>query len=93
MITEKQFDGNYIKLEDGTTHVYSGTGGIRTLNIEYPEGSFMSTILFSTASSGDISISFPKGTIFAGSAPYEFFPGENWELNIHNKIVVGSQLF
>jgi hypothetical protein len=52
----------------------------------------MSTILFSTAPKGTITVTFPKGTQFSGSAPYEFFPAENWEISIHNGRVVGTTL-
>jgi hypothetical protein len=89
---EENFDGNQLALENNTIFVYNGSGGVKTLNITYPSGNFISTILFSTASSGPISIKFPSNTRFVGSAPYEFFNGENWELNIHNGIVVGSTI-
>jgi hypothetical protein len=84
------FNENYVNLEDNTVHVYNGKNGVTTLQIKYPEGDFVSTVLFSTASSGKISVSFPNGTRFVGSAAYEFFPAENWELNIHNGRVAGS---
>lgn len=90
--TESSFYGDTLTLKNNTVHVYKGTG-IKNLTIKYPEGNFISTVLFSTANTGSIKVTFPADTKFVGSAPYEFFPGENWELNIHNGRVVGSQLF
>ena len=94
-LTTKQstFDGNTLTLENNTVHVYTGPGVKNLTILKYPEGDFISTVLFSTYREGSVNVTFPTGTKFVGSAPYKFYPGENWELNIHNGRVVGSQLF
>lgn len=92
-VKEETFNGNTLTLKNNTVHVYNGNDGISSLSISYPSGSFISTVLFSTAKSGKISVTFPSDTKFVGSSSYEFFPAENWELNIHNGRVVGAQLY
>ena len=92
-VTHETFDGDTLTLKDNTVHVYSGKTGVRNLHIDYPTGNFISTVLFSTATSGDIKITFKSGTKFVGASSYEFFPAEDWELNICNGRVVGAQIF
>ena len=93
-VVTKTFDDStkVLTLENNTVHVYKGARGVSELTITYPSESLMSTVLFSTAQSGNIKITFKQGTKFIGSAPYEFFPGEDWELNIYNGVVVGSTI-
>lgn len=93
-VTEKTFDDSIrtLTLENNTVYVYVGKNGVSDLTINYPSENILATVLFSTANSGNIKISFKAGTRFVGSAPYEFFPGEDWELNIYNGVVVGSTI-
>ena len=91
-ITEHRFSNSEITLKNNSVFVYNGETGVRELHIKYPEGNFIATVLFTTAPDGQINITFDEGTKFVGSASYEFFPNENWELNIHNGRVVGSTI-
>ena len=86
------FNTSTLTLEDNYVYVYNGAGGVSSLHITYPDSDCVATVLFSTAKSGTIKVTFKQGTKFVGSAAYEFFPGENWELHIHNGRVVGSQI-
>ena len=89
----EKFSSSSLTLKDNTLYVYNGSG-LSSLTLKYPSGNFISTILFSTSPTAtSIKVDFPSGTSFIGSAPYEFFPGENWELNIHNGTVVGGQIY
>lgn len=82
-----------ITLSDNTIYQYTGTEGINELIIKYPDGDFISTILFSTNTYGKIQITFPVNTKFVGRRKLEFFNQEHWELNIHNGRVAASQIF
>jgi len=83
-----------INLEDNTVYAHDGSsGGVKKLTIKYPTSDFIATILFSTAKSGDITINFPEDSLFTGHRTLEFFNGEHWEINIHNKRVIATQIF
>lgn len=82
-----------LTMKDNTVFKYTGNTGVSKLTIKYPEGDFISTILFSTAKSGTITANFPKGSTFVGRKKLEFFPKETWEINIHNKRIVAVQIF
>ena len=86
-------DSGQLDLKDNTVFKYTGSSGITTLTLNYPQGDFISTVLFSTAASGSITVQFDDDTVFVGRKKLEFFPQETWELNIHNKRVVAVQIF
>ena len=84
-IKTEPFASANLTLKNNTVHRCVLTNGVTELTLHYPEGDFISTVLFSTAKSGKIKINFPKDkTYFVGTEKLEFFPRENWELNIHN---------
>lgn len=87
------YESGTLKLADNTVFVYSGTNGVSNLTIKYPDGDFVSTILFSTSKSGNVSINLPSDSVFVGRKNLEFFPQETWEINIHNKRIVAVQIF
>lgn len=90
----EQFNSSTLTLKNNTVHVYAGGGGgVSSLTIKYPSGDFISTILFSTANSGAINITFPPDSKFMGSVPPKFYPAENWEISIHNGRVACAQLY
>lgn len=86
-------DTGKLTLEDNTIFKYSGSIGVTNLTIVYPEGDFNSTILFSTRKSGSVKITFPKDSLLVGRRKLEFFPQENWEINIHNGRIAAVQIF
>lgn len=88
----KQFNSSTLTLENNTVYVYVGSG-LSSLNIRYPSGDFISTIIFSTVKSGSVNIIFPSGTKFVGSIPPKFYAAENWEISIHNGRVACAQLY
>lgn len=91
LVKTEKFNNNMLELKSSVVHVYDGTTGISDLTIKYPAGGeFMSTVIFFTARSGSININFPSGTQFAGLERMRFYPGETWELNIHNGRVAGT---
>jgi hypothetical protein len=94
-IKTKRFSTNSVTLENNTVHICTLPSGVKELTIRYPAGDFISTVIFSTAKSGSIKINFPDSdrTSFVGTEKLEFFPSENWELNIHNGRVAGTQIF
>lgn len=92
-IKVESFDSNILTLKNNTVHTYSGNSGIKTLTINYPDGDFISTIIFSTSKSGNINIVWPANTLFIGSEEPKFFPAENWEVNIHNGRVACAQIY
>ncbi len=79
-------NGATIALADNTT--YYAQGDISTLTVFYPEGNFISSLEFTLASEGDITITLPESK-YIGGAP-AFAEGETWELNIKNGVVVGG---
>lgn len=94
-ITTKSFSNSSGKLtlENNTVFKYTGTTGVSNLTIEFPDTSFISTIILYTAKSGNIQITFPKDAVFVGRRKLEFFPQEQWEISIHDKRVVAVQIF
>lgn len=92
-IKTKSFNDDELTVENNTIHMCSSKNGLNRLTIKYPQGEFISTIIFSTAKSGPIMVEFPSTTVFVGTEKLEFFPAENWELNIHNGRVVGARLY
>lgn len=64
---------------------------VTSLTLEYPSGDFECWMKIGTASSGDISITFPSTTKYIGSAP-TFSNGETWEVSIKNKVVVAGKI-
>lgn len=92
-IKTKTFDSSTLTLENNTVHICTSLNGVSNLTILYPSGEFVSTVLFSTAKGGKVAIKFPDNTTFVGTEKLEFYPYENWELNIHNGRVAGARLF
>lgn len=81
-------NGDTITLADNIT--YYATEAINTLNVIYPKCNFISSVEFTLADSGDITIALPTSK-YIGGAP-EFANGETWELNIKNGVVVGGKV-
>lgn len=92
-IKNKTFGSTTLTLENNTIHRWGIQTGVSNLTIKYPQGEFISTVLFSTSNTGPISIKFPDETSFVGAEELEFFPSEDWELNIHNGRVVGARIY
>lgn len=92
-IKNKNFSSSILTVENNTVHRWNLPYGVSNLTIKYPQGEFISTVLFSTAKSGNISIKFPEETTFVGTEKLEFFPSEDWEINIHNGRVVGARVY
>ena len=79
-------NGDTITLKNNTTY-YAKTD-INSLTINYPDDDFISTIQFTLASDGDITITLPESKYIGGSPT--FANGETWEINIKNGVVVGG---
>lgn len=91
-IKRETFNSASLTLKNNTIHIYDGNG-LSNLQIIYPSGEFISSIIFSTSKSGTINITWPTDTVFVGSEMPEFFPAETWEINVHNKRVACAQLY
>lgn len=90
----KTFSSTVLNLSDNTIHQYNGQSGVSELKINFPKGNFVSTILFSTAKEGEINITFTDSrATYLGYNEIRFSNSENWELNIQNGRIVGSQIF
>lgn len=88
------FNSNRITLKDNTIYQYNGPNGLTNLTIVFPKGNFTSTVLFSTAREGEITITFKGDNVsYVGFNELRFFNSENWELNIQNGRIVGNQIF
>ena len=88
------FNSTKLTLVDNTIHQYNGKNGVTKLEITFPKGNFVSTVLFSTAKSGTIDIKFKGDNVaYVGHSELRFFNSENWELNIQNGRIAGSVLF
>ena len=79
-------NGETLILSDNTEYIASGA--ISTLTIEYPDNEFLCTLEFTTASTGDITITLPESK-YIGNPPV-FANGETWEINIRNGVVIGG---
>ncbi len=65
---------------------------LSSLNITaYPELPFQAYLQFTTASSGDIAVSFPQSQYYGDTMPV-FGNGEAWEINIKDGIIVALPL-
>ena len=62
---------------------------VSNLSITYPEGNFLCSLTFTTASSGVVEVKLPVGSKFIGEK-LTFDNGETWELSIKNGVVVGG---
>lgn len=91
-VKTESFNRPFLTLKNNTVHKYVGYG-INNLSITYPDGDFISSIILTTASTGEINIKWPEGTVFVGSGKPEFYPSETWEINVHNKRVACAQLY
>lgn len=80
---------NPLILKDNTE--YTATETINNLIIQYPSNNFICSLYFTTASEGSITIVFPDTTKYIGGVP-DFKPGETWELNIRNGVVVAGKV-
>ena len=80
-------DAETIALTDNTEY-YSSTS-ISTLTITYPSEDFISSIIFTLAEEGEITITLPDATKYIGGTP-NFQNGQTWELNIKNGVLVGG---
>jgi hypothetical protein len=81
-------DNDVITVADNT--IYKASEQISKLEIKYPTGDFICTVIFTIVSSGDITITLPE-SLYIGETP-TFANGETWELNICNGIVVGGKI-
>ena len=79
-------DGDTITLVDNTTYYTEGT--ISNLTIIYPSESFICSLEFTLATTGNITITLPESKYIGGTPT--FANGETWELNIKNGVVVGG---
>ena len=79
-------NGDAITLADNTT--YYAESEISTLTVIYPAGTFISSLEFKLANTGDITITLPQSKYIGGTPT--FANGETWELNIKNGVVVGG---
>lgn len=81
---------NPLILEDNTE--YTATKPINNLTIEYPDTDtdFICSLYFTTASDSSVSINLPESK-YIGVVP-DFKPGETWELNIKNRVVVAGKV-
>lgn len=70
---------------------YVADSPVNTLYINYPEGNFICSVQFTTASSGVIAIYLPNTSKFIGGTP-TFSYGETIELNIRNGIVAWGKI-
>lgn len=87
-VKQEAFTDNFdIYLEDNT--VYTAQEPISNLIIEYPPDDFISSLIFTLADEGDITISLPESK-YIGKPP-TFANGETWELSIRNGIVIGGK--
>ena len=60
-----------------------------TLDVRYPDTDFIASLRFTIANQDYFDISFPSTTKYIGGVP-DFKPGQTWELNIKNGVVVGG---
>ena len=84
---------HYSNFRNGDT-VYLYNNSIYTANTPITEAHFtesygMSMVSFTTADSGDISITFDESFKFIGGAP-KFKNSETWEISINDGVVVGG---
>ena len=79
-------NGDSIMLDNNK--MYYANSEISVLTINYPDGDFISSLEFTLASEGDITITLPESK-YIGGVP-TFANGEAWELNIKNGVVVGG---
>lgn len=87
-ITRQDFNNAEIIELSNNTEYYS-SASISTLTITYPSGDFMSSIIFTLANEGNITITLPNTTKYIGGTP-NFQNGQTWELNIKNGVLVGG---
>lgn len=95
-VRTKKFTGDSVKLENNVVHIRVNDLGVKNLTIKFPDGDFVSSVIFSTANKGNIVVNFDdphNRLVFIGSGKLEFFPAETWELNIHNGRVAGARLY
>ena len=78
-----------INLADNTEYIASEE--ISYIDISYPEGNFLCSLTFTTASSGVVEVKLPVGSKFIGKK-LTFDNGETWELSIKNGVVVGGDV-
>ena len=82
--------GSYQVLENNKEYIASNL--VSNVEFGYSNGSdIICSIIFTTATEGDININFPTGTKFIGGRP-TFSNDETWELNIKNGVVVGGKV-
>ena len=80
----------YMELENNKEYILPNK--VSNLEFGYPNGAdIICSVTFTTATEGDINITFPTGTKFIGGRP-TFGKGETWELNIKNGVVVGGKV-
>jgi hypothetical protein len=92
--TETSTDVNWnVVLEDNHIYINNRKKGITDLKLIYPEGDFICSVIFKTATRGALNITLPEDTLLVGRSDLNFYNNEAWELNIHNKRVVAVQLF
>lgn len=95
-IKTKVFYGDSVTLENNVVFIRQNDLGVKDLTITFPKGDFVSTVIFSTANRGTITVRFVDNEnrlVFIGSGKLEFFPAETWELSIHNGRVAGARLY
>ncbi len=85
-----QIKNNSTVLLQDNTEYYSDEP-ITALTVTYPTDIFISSLYFTLADEGEITVTLPDTTKYIGGAP-TFANGETWELNIKNGVVVGGRV-
>jgi hypothetical protein len=85
-------DGRDLPLENNTIYITKENETISSLNITYPEGHFICSLIFTVGdiSSGTNSISFPIDSKYIGTKP-DFNEGETWEINIMDRYITSAK--
>lgn len=79
--------GSNLTIADNTEYDLTN---IEVLNISYPTGKFECYMKLTLSTGSSISISFPAGTTYIGTAP-QFGVGETWEISIKDGVVIAGK--